>query len=110
MQGLHERKVNSTYPERSDYTFLLNQKSAEVIVGGNEPSPFKAKMEVSQKTEGLNVGIGDMITSVYHKSIDSRNTLENFCYLRTMTESKSHAEEPSQVMQPVRTITQRSKV
>lgn len=62
-------------------------------------------MEVSQKTEGLNVRIGEVITSVYHQSDDSRNTLENFCYLRPMTESESHAEEPSQVMQPVRTIT-----
>ena len=51
---------------------MLNQKSAEVIVGRNEPSPFKVKMEVSQKTEGLNVGIGEVITSVYHKSNESR--------------------------------------
>jgi hypothetical protein len=41
MQRSHERKVNNTYPERSDYTILLNQKSAEVIVGGNEPSPLR---------------------------------------------------------------------
>lgn len=105
MQRSHERKVNSTYPERSDYTILLNQKSAEVIVGGNEPSPLKVKMEVSQRTEGLNVGIGEVITSVYHKSNEGRNKLENFCYLLSMTELKRHAEEPSQVMQPVRTIT-----
>jgi hypothetical protein len=51
-------------------------------------------MEVSQKTEGLNVGIDEVITSVYHKSNEGRNTLENFCYLLSMTESKGHAEEP----------------
>jgi len=45
-------------------------------------------MEVSQKAEGLNVRIGEVITSVYHKSNESRNTLENFCYLLSMTEIK----------------------
>ncbi len=34
----------------------------------------KVKMEVSQKTEGLNVRIGEEITMVYHQNNDSRNT------------------------------------
>jgi hypothetical protein len=38
-------------------------------------------MEVSQKAEGLNVRIGEVITSVYHKSNESRKHVRELVLL-----------------------------
>jgi len=40
------------------------------------------------------VGIGGATTSVFITEAMKAETLENFCYLLSMTESKGHAEEP----------------